>query len=274
MKRHIIVALTVGLTLGAYAFTPPTPLTGVPAGAHHPVLSPDGSRLLFSTDVHTGLKAMDMATGTITTIDDAAAAGFAPVFSTDGSKVVYRTAELIDGLVYRDVRSYDFATRQGRRLAGATRAEVDINAEVRSAYAYSNHATIRVNLGGTAADIAPLADAHSYLWASLSPDGSHLLFCEPFSGVYVANADGTDARRIMRPGDYPCWAGNGTIVAAVSHDDGYQVTDSKLVAVDLATLAVTDLTDERQVVSEVTAAADGSAVVFADIEGNMFIIKK
>ena len=38
-----------------------------------------------------------------------AAAGFAPIFNADGTKVFYRTAMLVDGLLCHDVRSYDIA---------------------------------------------------------------------------------------------------------------------------------------------------------------------
>lgn len=111
MKRHILLAAAIlGVAVSAAAITISAPQKiEAPEGSHHPVLSPDGKTLLFSTQDHTGLKAMDLTTGGIATIDTDAAAGFAPIFNADGTKVFYRTAMLVDGLLCHDVRSYDIA---------------------------------------------------------------------------------------------------------------------------------------------------------------------
>lgn len=258
------------VAMAASATVPCTPLA-LPAGSHHPVLSPDGSTLLFSTDAHTGLSAMNLADGSITCIDEGASAGFEPVFSTDGKTVYYRTAQVVDGLMYRDVRSYSFAESTPRMLAKHTRDKVELTAFAATEYAVADYATIKVIKDGKQANLRPLADSHSYLWASLSSDGASLLFSEPFKGVFVANADGTGARRLLPKGDFPSWAGKGRIVAVVSHDDGYQITDSKLVLVDIASGAVTDLTAPDVFVSEATASESGM-VVFSDINGKMFTL--
>lgn len=268
--RKLLTVGAAALALGAWAATP-TPLS-VEAGAHHPVLSPDGSTVLYSTIDHQGLKALDRASGRVTVIDEGASAGFAPVFSTDGRTVIYRTASTIDGLLYRDVRSFSFADKRSAQLAQPSRQSADLNAmALNTTYAVASYRTIRVVRDGAMTELSPLADAHSYLWASLSPDGSQLAFVEPFSGVYVANADGSDAQRVLPKGDYVSWAGEHTLVAVVSHDDGYQVTDSRLVSVNIATGITTDLTDVSMLVGEASAAPCG-VVVFSDINGQMYIL--
>ena len=268
--RKLLTVSALAAALGAWAAAP-TPLS-VEAGAHHPVLSPDGATVLYSTIDHQGLKALDRATGSVTVIDADAAAGFAPVFSADGRTVIYRTASTVDGLLYRDVRSFSLADHRATRLAAPSRQSVDLNAmAANTTYAMANYRTIRVVRNGAAQELSPLADAHSYLWASLSPDGSRIAFVEPFSGVYVANADGSDARRVLPKGDYVSWAGANTLVAVVSHDDGYQVTDSRLVSVNTATGITTFLTDDTMMVGEASAAPCG-VVVFSDINGQMYIL--
>lgn len=258
--------------LAAVSATASTPeRLALPAGAHHPVLSPDGSHLLYTTDSHSGLSVYSMADGTSHLIDSSAAAGFAPVFTADGSAVIYRTASYDDGLLYRDVRSSDLTGEHRQRLAAPSRNDVNISPLTGNSYAYADYRTIRVCRGAAEEQLSPLPEAHSYLWASLSPDGSRLLFTEPFEGVFVANADGSQPRRILAKGDYPCWAGDGTVVAVVSHDDGYVILDSQLVSVDLTSGTVTELTDSSVKVSEATAT-DGM-VVFSDINGNMFTLK-
>lgn len=255
---------------GASASVPYTAVP-LPQGAHHPVLSPDGTTLLFSTDNHTGLSAFNIAEGTVSVIDDAAAAGFQPVFAIDGSTVYYRTAELIDGLMYRDVRSYSFADGKAKRLAAPTRDKVELGAYTGGDYAVADYRTVKVVRGGKAIALDPIPESHSYLWASLSSDGARLLFTEPFKGVFVSYADGTEAHQLMGKGDYASWAGADKVVAVVTKDDGYQVTDSKLVLFDLSTGKSEVLTPEAMLVGEATAAFDGT-VVFTDVEGNMFTL--
>lgn len=268
--RKLFTVGAASIALGAWAAAP-TPLS-VEAGAHHPVLSPDGATVLYSTVDHQGLKALDRASGRVTVIDTDAAAGFAPVFSADGRTVIYRTATSVDGLIYRDVRSFSLTDERATQLSQPSRQSVDLNAmAANTTYAVAAYRTIRVVRNGAAQELSPLADAHSYQWASLSPDGRQIAFVEPFSGVYVANADGSDARRVLPKGDYVSWAGANTLVAVVSHDDGYQVTDSRLVSVNIATGITTDLTDESMLVGEASAAPCG-VVVFSDVNGQMYIL--
>lgn len=244
----------------------------IASGAFHPVLSPDGSTLLFSSVDHTGLQAFDVATGRITMIDRSAAAGFRPVFTADGSQILYRTASTVDGLVYRDIRSYDITSAAATRMAAPSRDNTRLEHIAGAAtYAVANFKVIDVTVDGVTSQISPLADAHTYQWSSLSPDASQLAFCEPFQGVFVSGADGSDARCILTKGDYVAWAGPHTVIAVVSHDDGYVILDSRLVAVDTVSGEVEYLTEPDVMVSEATAAPTG-LVVFSDLDGNMFTL--
>lgn len=271
--RKIIAIMGLAAALSATAINPGQPVA-IDCGAtqaFHPVLSPDGKALLFSTVDHTGLSAINLADGTVSVIDADAAAGFCPVFTADGKQVVYRTARLQDGLMCRDVRLASLDGTGKKNVAGFSRRDIDLNKTAGNAtYAYADFDKIKVTLNGVEKDVNPLEDAHSYLWASLSPDGTQLMFTEPFSGVYVCATDGTGARRIAAKGDFAAWAGNDTAVMTVSHDDGYVLMSSQLVAVDVNTGNTTVLTDADTMVGESTAAA-GKAV-FSTVDGALFSI--
>ncbi len=276
MKRHILLAAAIlGAAISAAAITVSAPQRiETPEGSHHPVLSPDGKTLLFSTQDHTGLKSMDLNTGSIATIDTDAAAGFAPIFNADGSKVFYRTATVIDGLLCHDVRSCDIAKNAApvKLQSYSRKAPSNLNAvSAKDNYAFADYRDIVLCHNGVTTKVNPLADAHSYLWASLSPDGTHLLFCEPFEGVFVANADGTQPKRIAAKGDFPAWLSNNMVAYVVTHDDGYVVLDSKLCIVDTTTGQTTDITDADTLVGEAAAAAD--KIVYSDLQGNMYLIQ-
>lgn len=272
MKQLFITAMAVLCVVTAPAFTVSQPRlinTGI-AEAGHPVISPDGATLLFTTPDHTGLYARDMHTGIVTILDNSTAAGFCPVFAEDGT-IVYSTAQLVDGLTCRDVRSIDLTDGEMVQRREMSRRDIAIDNEAGiTSYARANYNTIAVTIDGNETNIAPLADAHSYLWASLSPDGKHILFNEPFRGVFVCNPDGTGARCISPKGDYPAWAGNDTVVFVSSTDDGYVILTSQMFAVDINGNDLTALTSEDFKVAE-CAATDG-VVVFTTLDGKMYSV--
>lgn len=270
MNISRILTLAVAAASITAAAAAPRALS-VDKGAFHPVLSPDGTTLLFSTEDHTGLKALDMTSGDVTVIDEAASAGFQPVFTADGSRVLYRTASTREGLLYRDVRAYDFAEKAVSTLEAPSRSRAHVATMADATYALADFSTIEVSLDGKVSRVSPVEDAYSYQWASLSPDCSKLAFTEPFKGVYVSAADGSAARNILPKGDYVSWAGPSTIIAVVSHDDGYVLLDSRLVAVNINTGIVSYLTPEDVLVSEATAAPNG-LVVYSDVNGKLFSI--
>lgn len=272
MKKQSLALAFVAAALWASALNPgtATPIA-VDGAAHHPALSPDGTTLLYSTVDHTGLYALSLTDGSVKTIDTDAAAGFAPVFTPDGTRVLYRTAAVADGLTVRDVREYSLSAAKRRTLSPMSRADEDMQARAGvNTYAMADFKTIKVTSNGHTKTLNPLADAHTYLWASVSPDGTRLLFTEPFQGVFVANLDGTDARRIARRGDYASWADNNTVVLVDSRDDGYVILASRLYAVDVNTCARTVLTDEDVKVAEATAAA--GRAVFSTLDGKLFSV--
>lgn len=247
-------------------------LINVPTEVYHPVLSPDGSRLLFSTVDHTGLKSLELKSGKITLIDASAAAGFDPVFSPDGDKVYYRTAVMSGGLLHRDVRCYDMATSRSVQLEKPDRKFHALKAIDSRTYIAADFDQMNLSLDGTVARLNPVADAHCYQWPSISPDGTRILFSEPFKGVFVCNIDGTGAKAVLPKGDYPSWVDDNTVAAVVSHDDGYIVLDSAVVLVDLNSGESVNVTSPDVIVGELTSSPSTRSVAYTTTDGELYII--
>ena len=70
--------------------------------------------------------------------------------------------------------------------------------------------------------------------------------------------------------EFPCWAGDNYVVALYTEDDGYVVTKAKVIAVDIESGKVIELTDGSSIVNGVTATKD--KVVYATEDGEMFIM--
>ena len=242
------------------------------APAHNPVLSPDGSMILFSSDDQAGLNLLNVRDGKIMNIEnDVRGAGFTPVFTADNKAVVYRTAKTIDGLMNRDVRTFSIADGSKAQVAPMSRAAIDLKSSAGiTRYAKSNFTSIILTDGSEVTELTPLADAHSYLWPSLSPDGKHLLFVEPFKGLFIADADGSNPVKIADKADFPGWVSNDIISFVTSHDDGYTILDSTLKVYDLKAGQTTNVTPADVLVGEATAA--NSTVVYTTLNGEMYSV--
>lgn len=240
--------------------------------AYHPVLSPDGSMLLFSTTDHTGLYSYDIATGKTFTLDESAAAGFAPVFSQKGDKVYYQTATLVDGLLNRDVRAVTLRSGKVKQLAKPSRKDVELRALDGDTFVSSAVYHINVVRNGVTTELRPVADGHSYLWPSLSPDGTRILFSEPFQGVFVCNIDGSGLKKIADKGDFPGWVNNDAVVTVTTVDDGYNIMSSNLNLIELNSGETSTLTPEEVKVGELSVCAATGDMVYSTLEGKLFMI--
>lgn len=273
MKKLYMTFLAAAAALGASALTVSQPVKIMTDGpAHNPVLSPDGKAMLYSSDNHTGLKLLTFATSETVTLDESAGAGFNPIFSADGSRIIYQTAEVVEGLLSRDVRAFDLASGISTRLSEMSRGDINLNAAVgHTDYVVADIKGINVTRNGQTEMIRPIADAHSYIWASLSPDGNRIVFVEPFKGVFVTNLDGTETVRIAAKGDFPAWAGNNLVTFTESHDDGYVILDSTLRICDLTTGLTVNLTPADVKVGESSSSANGT-VVYSTLAGDIYMI--
>ncbi len=291
MKKALFIAL---LTLASTASAADVVCGGMQRleigdGVSNPTFSPDGSRMLFSTENFTGLKSLDLATGEVTVIDTSMAAGYNPVFSPDGSKVYYRTASNKGVLVYRDVVCYDFKKAERKQILEPTRERIVVAADAeavrvrspkgfvagtngnKARFVASNFETISVFDGKDHKEITPLSDGYTYEWASLSPDGKRILFSEPFLGIYVCGLDGSNPVQIAKRGAYPQWVNDDIVAIVVTKDDGYGILASRIDAVEISTGKVTALTPDDVVATEMSVCPATRQLAFSTLDGKMYI---
>lgn len=272
MKKSLFTIAAVAAAVSASAMTVSQPVRINTNGpAHNLTLSPDGTMMLFSSDNLEGLQLVRLGTDDITVIDRSEGAGFAPVFTSDGNSVIYQTAERKDGLLSRDIRAYSIKDNTSEQIAPMSRERINLKASATAGnYVMANVENIVVRENGRTTAITPVADAHSYLWASLSPDGSRIVFVEPFQGVFVCNTDGSDLVKVAAKGAFPSWAGNDMVTYVLSHDDGYVILDSTLKLHDITTGITLDLTDADVKVGEAASSANGT-VVYSTLEGDVYL---
>ena len=275
MNKTLILSGMLALSMTASAavsFNEPQRID-LPEGAAHPVLSPDARLMLFSSADHSGLSVLDLNTGAVERIDDAAGAGFQPAFTTDSKSVVYRTAGRLDGLTVLDARRYNLNNGNRSTISNYSRStEEAITFTDNTKYALADFNKIRIVSGDKSLEISPVAEAHSYLWASLSPDGSKILFYAGGVGAFVCDLQGNIIGSYGRCSS-PAWCGNNHIVVCRETSDGHQYESASLEIVSLDGSYSQRLTAPESMSFSPSASVDGSRLVYNTIDGRLFLMQ-
>ena len=276
MKTRTLIltaALSICASMSAADITAVyTKKVDVGCDAHHPTLSPNGEVVLFTSENYTGLKAINLSTQEVSVIDETPKAGFNPQFTADGSEVVYRTSIKEDGVAREDVKRYSFVSKNKTQLMKHTKDVVNTPALVADTYAYGfvDKQAIEVSVNGVKHEINPIGYGYRYLWPSISPKAEKIVFNEVYSGLFVSNLDGSQAKFLASRGDFPCWVSDKFVVAISTEDDGYVITSAKIIAIEVATGKVTTLTDNSVLVDGLAAIDD--KIVYTTEDGNMYVM--
>jgi WD40 repeat protein len=294
MMRKILFAMALGFSMSAMGqVLQVTSINKVnlPEKAAVAAISPQGDYLLLTSATNQGLTKFDLTTGQSQQLTSALSAGHNVKISPDGQTIVYRESSFNDkhlrlsslksmnlgtGVVQelvkptRDLQGYAVdATSAGivnkgkfsKKAIGAAKAQ---NLPVLSI----NKGQLMITVGGKTRQLSPNGTKFSYLWPSLSPDGTKVLYYLAAHGTYVCELDGSNVRKVgqMRA---PIWYDNNTIVGMMDKDDGEYIYASTIVAATLDGTAQT-LTDDATI-AMYPHAADGK-IVFSTPAGEAYVI--
>lgn len=260
-------------------------LKGVESDMHHPILSVDGSRLLFSSCNYTGLRMYDFNDNVVTKVSDEDRAGFDATFSPDGREIYFvtQTREGVRNL--RQVKKYDIASRQitemtqqgrivGRPVATtkgfATTVDGTLVAtDKKSTRVRTEGAQLFITQNGVEKAYTPIEGSVGYIWASLSPDGSKVMFFAAAHGIVITDLNG---KILAMPGNYeaPVWYGNNHIVAMNATNDGYNYHSSQIVLLTVDGSQKQELTKPESMTMNPTASFEAGKIVYATIDGRLY----
>ena len=221
-------------------------------------ISPAGDYILVTTDYNCGLTKFDLSTGATQVITQAQGAGFDAKISPDGNTIVYREKSTNNKhLQMTAVKSKNLTTGDEQQLVKPTRNLQGVTINASTAVAVNNGKIIKKTIGdgraqvnapvlstknfkmyitrnGKTSELAPKGHGYRYIWASLSPDASKVLFCCSGNGAYVCNLDGSNLTSL---GNYraPKWMGNDMVVAMDCQDNGEVFTSKSLFSTLTAT---------------------------------------
>jgi WD40 repeat protein len=265
--RKLLLALALGFSMSAMGQVlnvTSIEKVNLPDKAAVAAISPQGDYLLLTSATNQGLTKLDLNTHQTQVLSTAPSAGHNVKISPDGQTIVYRESSFNDKhLRLSTLKSVNLGTGASQVLVKPTRDLQGYAVDATSAGAvnkgkYSNKAIgnvkaqkvpvlsidkgkLMITINGKTRNLSPNGNQFSYMWASLSPDGTRVLYYLAAHGAYVCNLDGSNARKVgqMRA---PVWYDNNTIVGMMDKDDGEFIYASTIVAATLdgATQVLTD----------------------------------
>ena len=244
----------------------------IPAQAEMKVagVSPDGDYILLTSGSNKGLQRYDLESQTLTTITDAAGAGYNVQVSRDGKEVVYRETSFDRNQMRQNkiVRLNMYNQRQHV----VARNQRDLKYMATS----DNLTTVTIvdrmivlKRNGLTTTLAPNGSHLSYIWPSVSPDGTKLCYYVCGNGCWVSNIDGSNPQYIGHKCQAAQWYDNNTLVAMSTEDDGHFITGG--------TILVYTLDGKKQVLTNDSMIAmypyaAENAIVFSTIEGETYML--
>lgn len=237
---------------------------------YYPAINPDGTSLLFSSESYKGLWSKNLSTGKIVKITDANGAGYEPGFSSVSKEILFREDKFIKGKRFTSLFSYDIAAKKSVVLEEGIR-DLKICRDNSNAFKnYVKGTEVRTTLKqgmlqktsvpervvfiqdskivlseNNAAKIFQSLGEGNYVWPSLSPDKTKLLFTFVGKGTYVSNLDGT-ILNIVGYANYPSWSPDGNWILFMKDlDDGEKIISSDIYIANIKTGKYFNLTLQR-----------------------------
>lgn len=235
--------------------------------AYYPVFNADGSELLYTADNYNGLYLYDLDRKSIRTITDAEGAGFAPDFSRDAKKIYYRTTNrsAANRRAQTSLNCYD-------RVQTRTTVCTETSARQTSVKAYTDRLQLMLDVNGKCTALEPLPKGSRYIWGSLSPDKSRILFTASGKGTYTCDLNG---KNIIEIGylNAPVWYDDHKIVGMVDKDNGERVTESAVVMVSTDGKTRQVLSPFTEIAMYPAASAQGGKIAYNTVEGEIIILE-
>ncbi len=297
--RKVLLAFAATLTVGGWAqvfnVASLVPVALPPdVGSKVVAISGQGDFLLLTADDNSGLTKLDLSTGKTQNITRAAGAGYDARVSPDGKRVVYRENSFTSGYLRMvSLRSINLGSGQSRELVAPTRnlQGVGINNQAalpvtrgqvtakgfegkvsdKSGVVLSiNNRQLMISRNGKTRNLSPNGKDKSYLWPSLSPDGTKILYYVGAEGAFVCNLDGSNVKPLgmMRA---PQWWDDATVVGMYDQDDGEFVYASRIVATNLKG-DKQSLTPDSLIAMYPKVSAQAGKIAFSTPDGKAYII--
>jgi len=256
-------------------------------------LSPHGNSILITTAGYRGLYIFDLRDRKTTLICNDPGAGYKPAFSAGGEKIWYKSDDFSGMVRYSSMIEYDIPAAKSRIIeskarnlsppqlvensliyssGGRQKSEPSgLKSGEGSAYVMLEELVPVIYINGIRKVLKPNGDGN-YIWASLSPDKTKLLYNYGGKSTFICDLNGNilaEAGRINAPE----WLNNSMIVGMNDRDDGYRVISSDIVCYSLKTGKTTFLTSTTERAEMYPMPfTDGQRIIFQTVGGELYMM--
>jgi Tol biopolymer transport system component len=213
---------------------------------------PDSRNLLVTGEGYAGLFLLDSRRGRVSQISPDVGAGYEPAVTADGKSVIYRSDVFSDQKKYTSLYKYDLETgktvtlidkERGVLPAAVSGNRILLKSDDKSRIETSGSGLLKgtgddtfivtedlVPVLYTGAERKPLRPNGEgyYIWVSLSPDKSKIVYSFQGQNTFICNREGRilyDAGKI----NAPKWLNDNIIIGMDDKDDGHRVVSSEIV---------------------------------------------
>ena len=137
---------------------------------------------------------------------------------------------------------------------------------------WSNGQHLNMDKDGKTELLDPVENANGYIWASLSPDGKMILFNAVGIGTFVSDLKGNLIASLGYL-NAPAWYDNEFVVGMQDKDDGYNITESKVIIKNLAGTITKQLSEPGQIAMYPTASSVAGKVAYNTTEGDIYVLE-
>lgn len=206
--------------------------------------------ILMTSQNYKGLWIKDLSANNLTKITDASGAGYNPVISNKTKKIYFKENQFVNGRRNSSLNSFDTNTDQKNVIERSAKSLIPYTSNSQRGFLQKGNNYSILNYENNEqkseevivfiedCDIVLLTNGQrkvlrpfgkrSYIWPSISPDGTKLLFTCAGKGSYISDLEGniiTD----LGYANYPSWSNDGEwILCMIDKDDGLQTISSDL----------------------------------------------
>lgn len=259
----------------------------------NPVLNESGDKLLFTLSSFVGLNLLDLETNEQTLISKDAGAGYEPQFTVDNSQIVYRKTTFENNRRFNALVSFNLKSKQSKLLLAPQRVLNKTYATPDAVIAFAGKNILRSSASKTSVPSIMVSSTEDlkimlfdgkisylnplemteprYIWVSLSPDKSRILFTAAGKGTFICDLKGNVVCSLGRL-NAPVWYNNQWVVAMEDKDDGHQIISSKIVLFSLKKKEAISISLAQHIALFPTASAKGNKIAYCTDKGSLELV--
>ncbi len=267
---------------------------------YHPHFSGDDTKIIVTKSNYKGLYAIDLENKNTETITEEFGAGYKPLILPESESIIFKSFIVKNGLKYHSLKSVDILKKKIKTIENERRnlslpnqlraskifylnnQKVEItnspvktlsktNKENKAVFVKNNSLYLIKN--GETTELSPVGKG-VYVWASLSKDGSKIIFSFANKGAYVCDIEGNILLNI-KDAHYPKFSPDGKYISyMIDKDNGYNYTSSDLFVYSLKenkSYKITDTNDKIEMFAD--WSHDGKRLVYQTTEGEIYLMK-